>query len=49
LVGVPARRIGWIRRHAQRLDLPASGSGEATCPATGERYRLLGERVVIVT
>jgi UDP-2-acetamido-3-amino-2,3-dideoxy-glucuronate N-acetyltransferase len=49
MVGVPARRIGWMSRHGERLDLPASGSGEATCPATGERYRLLGERVVIVT
>jgi UDP-2-acetamido-3-amino-2,3-dideoxy-glucuronate N-acetyltransferase len=49
MVGVPARRIGWMSRHGERLDLPASGSGEATCPAIGERYRLLGERVVIVT
>ena len=49
MVGVPARRIGWMSRHGERLDLPASGSGEATCPATGERYRLLGERIVIVT
>jgi UDP-2-acetamido-3-amino-2,3-dideoxy-glucuronate N-acetyltransferase len=49
MVGVPARRIGGMRGPGERLDLPASGSGEATCPATGERYRLLGERVVIVT
>jgi UDP-2-acetamido-3-amino-2,3-dideoxy-glucuronate N-acetyltransferase len=43
VVGVPARRIGWMSRHGERLDLPASGSGEAACPATGERYRLEGE------
>lgn len=43
VVGVPARRIGWVSRHGERLDLPARGQGEATCPATGERYRLDGD------
>jgi UDP-2-acetamido-3-amino-2,3-dideoxy-glucuronate N-acetyltransferase len=43
VVGVPARRIGWMSRHGERLDLPSSGQGEAVCPATGERYRLDGE------
>jgi len=43
VVGVPARRIGWMSRHGERLDLPASGRGEARCPATGETYRLDGE------
>ncbi len=43
MVGVPARRVGWMSRHGERLALPPSGSGEATCPATGERYRLEGD------
>ena len=43
VVGVPARRIGWMSRHGERLALPASGEGEAACPATGERYRLEGD------
>jgi UDP-2-acetamido-3-amino-2,3-dideoxy-glucuronate N-acetyltransferase len=46
VVGVPARRIGWMSRHGERLDLPAHCRGEALfadCPATGERYRLLGD------
>jgi len=43
VVGVPARRIGWVSRHGERLALPAAGTGEAACPATGERYRLDGE------
>ena len=43
MVGVPAKRIGWMSRHGERLDLPASGQGEAACPATGERYRLHGD------
>jgi UDP-2-acetamido-3-amino-2,3-dideoxy-glucuronate N-acetyltransferase len=48
MVGVPARRIGWMSRHGQRLELPAEGCGEATCPATGERYRLDGARLTLV-
>lgn len=43
VVGVPARRIGWMSRHGERLALPVSGDAQATCPATGERYRLHGE------
>jgi UDP-2-acetamido-3-amino-2,3-dideoxy-glucuronate N-acetyltransferase len=43
VVGVPARRIGWMSRNGERLALPASGRGEAACPATGERYRLDGD------
>ncbi len=46
MVGVPARRIGWMSRHGERLKLPASGEGDAElvaqCPTTGERYRLTG-------
>jgi UDP-2-acetamido-3-amino-2,3-dideoxy-glucuronate N-acetyltransferase len=42
VVGVPARQIGWVSRHGERLELPVSGEGEAACPATGERYRLNG-------
>lgn len=43
MVGVPARRIGWMSRHGERLDLPARAKGtplEGACPATNERYRL---------
>ena len=43
MVGVPAKRIGWMSRHGERLALPARGAGEAACPATGERYRLDGD------
>ncbi|TXC65454.1 N-acetyltransferase [Piscinibacter aquaticus] len=42
MVGVPARQIGWMSRHGERLALPLAGDGEATCPATGERYVLRG-------
>jgi UDP-2-acetamido-3-amino-2,3-dideoxy-glucuronate N-acetyltransferase len=45
MAGNPARQIGWMSRHGERLDFPVDGSGEAgeaVCPATGERYRLQG-------
>ena len=48
MVGVPARRIGWMSRHGERLALPASGDGEAACPATGERYRLVGTVLTLI-
>ena len=43
MAGVPARQIGWMSRHGERLALPMRGTGEANCPATGERYRLVGD------
>jgi UDP-2-acetamido-3-amino-2,3-dideoxy-glucuronate N-acetyltransferase len=45
VVGVPARRLGWMSRHGQRLEFPLAGNGEARCPATGERYSLIDGRV----
>ncbi len=41
MAGVPARHIGWMSRHGERLDLPLDGDGEAACSATGSRYRLI--------
>ena len=35
VVGVPARQVGWMSRHGERLAFDAAG--HATCPATGER------------
>lgn len=40
MVGVPARHAGWMSRFGERLPLPLEGDGEATCPHTGDRYRL---------
>jgi UDP-2-acetamido-3-amino-2,3-dideoxy-glucuronate N-acetyltransferase len=42
LAGVPAKQIGWMSEHGERLDLPLTGDGEATCPATGTRYVMKG-------
>ena len=40
VVGVPARQMGWMSRHGERLALPLQGDGEAACPATGDHYVL---------
>jgi UDP-2-acetamido-3-amino-2,3-dideoxy-glucuronate N-acetyltransferase len=42
VVGVPAKRIGWMSRFGEQLDLPVDGTGEAKCPHTGDRYVLTG-------
>jgi UDP-2-acetamido-3-amino-2,3-dideoxy-glucuronate N-acetyltransferase len=38
VTGVPARQVGWMSRHGERLALGVGEDGEARCPATGERY-----------
>jgi UDP-2-acetamido-3-amino-2,3-dideoxy-glucuronate N-acetyltransferase len=52
VVGVPAKRIGWVSRHGERLALPASAPAheplQANCPATGERYVLTGQQLTLV-
>jgi UDP-2-acetamido-3-amino-2,3-dideoxy-glucuronate N-acetyltransferase len=45
VAGVPARRIGWMSEHGERLELPVEGQGEARCAVTGTRYRLEGQNV----
>lgn len=40
MLGVPARQLGWMSRFGERLPLSLEGDGEATCPHTGDRYRL---------
>ena len=40
VAGVPARQVGWMSRHGERLELPLVGQGNAVCPATGELYVL---------
>jgi UDP-2-acetamido-3-amino-2,3-dideoxy-glucuronate N-acetyltransferase len=43
VVGVPARRTGWMSRYGERLALPASGQGSTVCSHTGDRYTLRGD------
>ena len=58
VVGVPAKQIGWMSRFGERLALPLNvplnlplSSPEpldATCPHTGERYRLTGNQLSLI-
>ena len=40
MVGVPARQVGWMSEHGERLALPLTGNADATDPVTGLRYAL---------
>lgn len=40
MVGVPAKQIGWMSEHGQKLDLPVRGSGSAVCSQSGVKYKL---------
>lgn len=48
VAGVPARHIGWMSRNGTRLTFLEGGDGQATCAATGERYRLIGNEIELV-
>jgi UDP-2-acetamido-3-amino-2,3-dideoxy-glucuronate N-acetyltransferase len=49
MLGVPARQTGWMSRYGEQLELPPAGEGQATCPHTGDRYRLAGGRCELVS
>lgn len=48
VVGIPARHVGWMSRHGERLSLPLEGEGDATCPVTGDNYRLIGKTLILL-
>jgi len=42
VAGNPARQIGWVSKHGEKLPLAREAEGQATCPATGEVYEVRG-------
>ena len=42
MVGVPARQLGWMSAHGERMPLPLQGEGAWACPHSGDRYTLSG-------
>lgn len=46
MVGNPARRIGWVSRNGEKLHFDEQGY--ATCPATGEKYQLINDKVILL-
>lgn len=49
MVGNPARQIGWMSMHGERLDLPLFSSEEieAECPVSKEKYILVGKNLTL--
>jgi UDP-2-acetamido-3-amino-2,3-dideoxy-glucuronate N-acetyltransferase len=47
MAGVPARQIGWMSEHGERLDLPLEGNASVKCPITGKTYRLAGTTLAV--
>lgn len=45
MAGVPARQVGWMSRHGERLSLPLEGDAVTRCPVTEITYRLSGNSV----
>lgn len=43
MVGVPARQMGWMSAHGDRIPLPLEGEGEWLCPHSHDRYQLQGD------
>ena len=48
VLGVPGRQVAWMSRFGERLALPLEGQAQATCPHTGDRYRLEGRRLELI-
>lgn len=48
MVGVPARHIGWMSQHGDRLSLPLYGDADAVCKQTGLRYELRGGKCRLI-
>lgn len=47
MMGVPARQVGWMSAHGERIPLPLEGEGEWSCPHTHDRYGLQGDRLIL--
>jgi UDP-2-acetamido-3-amino-2,3-dideoxy-glucuronate N-acetyltransferase len=41
MAGVPAKQIGWMSEHGERLDLPLGGNAKTDCAATSAQYVLV--------
>ena len=48
MVGVPAKQIGWMSQHGERMPLPIEGIGDYVCPHTNEKYFLDGSMLKLV-
>lgn len=49
MAGMPARQIGWMSQHGERLTLSLTGNGQAVCPGSGRLYRMINGEVTVDT
>jgi len=49
MVGVPARQVGWMSAHGERVELPLEGLGKWSCRHTGDIYTLRGDQLIHTT
>ncbi|MGV6851181.1 MAG: acyltransferase [bacterium] len=49
MVGVPAKQIGWMSEHGEKLNLPLKGNAETICPHTRSIYQLSGKSCQKIT
>lgn len=49
VIGVPAKHVGWMSQHGERLVFSDGNVGLATCEATGLQYRLADGQVSAIT
>jgi len=49
MVGVPARQVGWMSEHGERIPLPLQGEGSCLCPRSGVRYELNGSEMTRIS
>ena len=48
VVGVPARQIGWVSQHGEKLNMPLTGNAQSVCPQTGQSYTLIDSQCHLV-
>jgi UDP-2-acetamido-3-amino-2,3-dideoxy-glucuronate N-acetyltransferase len=47
MTGVPAKQVGWVSQHGDKMDLPLTGEGIFVCSATGDKYSLRENSIVV--
>ena len=47
VVGVPAKQIGWMSEHGEKLDLPVLGNAETICKHSGQKYILKNDKLTV--
>ena len=47
VVGIPAKQLGWMSVHGEKLDLPVLGNAETICKHSGQKYILKNDKLTV--